>query len=100
MAKTFGYLHVDHLLDELTGTEMDEWYLYSLIEPWGYQADNHRAGVVTATLANYIGQLNTHNALKPTDIFPVQTFDTHQAPRASAIQHYIKQLVESGHGKT
>lgn len=54
----------------LTAEEMDQWQAFFLLEPWGYRTENRRMGMVTATLANFIGKLTGPDLLNPSDIFP------------------------------
>lgn len=71
----------------LTAEEMGKWQAFYLLEPWGYKAENRRSGVVTATLANFIGHLSDHNALTPTDIFPDrQTLVANKAPSINSMK--------------
>ncbi|MEH6347788.1 MAG: hypothetical protein V7785_22020 [Bermanella sp.] len=58
-----------------------------MLEPWGHKAENRRMGVVTATLANFVGQLSDHNALTPTDIFPDrQTIEANKTPSLNSMK--------------
>lgn len=72
------------LIELLTIEEMEAWQAFFALEPWGYKVENHRAGVITATLANFIGHLNEHNALKPSDIFPER--HPNQAPKSPSVE--------------
>lgn len=72
------------MLNTLTVDELDEWRAFFCLEPWGYRVENHRMGVVTATLANFIGRLTGSDALKPSDIFPTITHSEPQAVSATA----------------
>ena len=65
-----GFAKVSDLTTYLTVQELEKWQAFFALEPWGYKVETHRAGVMTATLANFIGGLEGHHALKPSDIFP------------------------------
>lgn len=86
LAHHFGYANVDELLHHITGDQLDEWWIFYQLEPWGYKVENNRMGVVTATLANFIGHLTDGDALKPSDIFPeeIQTESKDVSPEAAA----------------
>lgn len=64
------------LTELLTAEEMDQWQAFFALEPWGYKTENRRAGMVTATIANFIGRLSGPDALTPSDIFPEETTST------------------------
>jgi len=67
---------------------MEKWQAFFVLEPWGYKTENRRMGVVTATLANFIGRLSDHHALKPTDIFPDQTtINANKKPSLNSMRH-------------
>ena len=55
---------------QLSSTDYDRWMYFFSIEPAGHIADNWRAGVMTASIVNAVAQLKSHEALKPSDIFP------------------------------
>lgn len=61
---------VAQLLRELTVDELIEWQAYSRIEPFGFEIENFRAGVVAATVAN-VAPRKGGKALKPSDFYPV-----------------------------
>ena len=52
----------------MTSAEFVDWCALYSIEPWGFQADAWRMGVVASTVANYSG--NVKKALKPSDFMP------------------------------
>ena len=78
---------VQDLLDVLTVEEMSEWQAFFELEPWGYRTENRRLGVVTATLANFIGGLGSEHALKPDDVFPPRP-SAGQAPTLASMKAF------------
>ena len=61
---------VDELQRSMSSSEFMDWCAYYEIEPWGYEADNWRMGVLAATTANYSG--NIKKPLKVSDFLPRQ----------------------------
>jgi hypothetical protein len=61
---------VDELQRSMSSSEFMDWCAYYEIEPWGYEADNWRMGVLAATAANYSG--NIKKPLKVSDFLPRQ----------------------------
>jgi hypothetical protein len=58
---------VERLLEEMPADEFFEWCAFFQLEPWGYEMDNWRMGVVSATVANAAGR---KKPLKPSDFMP------------------------------
>jgi hypothetical protein len=53
----------------MTASQMAEWEAYFALEPWGGQQDDHRAGMVCASVTNTaIGRQGKPR--KPSDFFP------------------------------
>lgn len=50
----------------------NEWFQFSLLEPFGAEVEDHRAGMVAATIANFAGKQLAPGvaARKPSDFFP------------------------------
>jgi len=90
---------VSDLLESLTIEEMEDWQAFFSLEPWGFRVENHRAGVITATLANFIGRLTEHNALKPSDIFPERTISQSLATPSVESMRMLSQSLKMLNGK-
>ncbi len=71
LGKTVGELL--HDLDKYGGgpTEFVEWMAYCKVEPFGYDMDNWRMGVVASTIANCTPRGPGAKRLKPADFAPV-----------------------------
>ena len=82
LAKEFGFANVDDLLNYISAEQLDEWWVYYQIEPWGYEIETRRIGTATATLANFIGQIPLEKALTHRDIFP-ESFEQTQLTEPS-----------------
>lgn len=54
----------------MTHAEFVDWCAYYGIEPWGGDAENWRAGVISATVANYAGRSRKRADAKPSDFMP------------------------------
>ena len=64
-----GYASPDHLLKELTSTQLTEWMAFARIAPFGPQMDNLRGGIVAAAVANY-SPISTKHDYTPADFMP------------------------------
>jgi hypothetical protein len=51
----------------MSSAEFMHWCAFYSLEPWGYDPDNWRTGVVAATVANAAGR---KKPLKPSDFMP------------------------------
>lgn len=60
---------VRQLLEEIDSSELTEWIAYSVIEPFGPEADDYRAGVMPALHANS-NRRDGSKAFRPRDFFP------------------------------
>ena len=58
---------VDELQRAMSSAEFVDWCAFYSLEPWGYEMQNWRMGVVAATTANAAGR---KKPLKPTDFMP------------------------------
>ena len=59
---------VEELHQTMTSVEFTDWCAFYSLEPWGFDSDNWRMGVIGATVANYSGRVK--KAVKPSDFFP------------------------------
>jgi len=81
---------------QLSSTDYDQWMYFFSIEPAGHIADNWRAGVMTASIVNAVAQLKSHEALKPSDIFPDPHANLYlKSVSAQSMRHFSKQLKSS-----
>lgn len=55
---TFGFLHVGDMLKQMSATELQGWWSYYQVEPWGAQRDDGRvmyhAGLIGSLLGSDI----------------------------------------------
>jgi hypothetical protein len=66
-----GTLDVDAMLQRMTASQLAEWEAFSLLEPFGSSAEDHRFGVVASTVANFAGKsVRPGREVKPSDLFP------------------------------
>jgi hypothetical protein len=81
LALALGYRHPDALLSEITSRQLAEWGAYFDLHPWGGEADDLRAGVVAATVANFAGrEMKKGQHLSPRDFFPERGAKPQEAP--------------------
>lgn len=57
----------------MTSAEFSLWWEYAKIEPFGYEIENYRAGVVAATVANVAPRKKGAKPLKPSDFYPASS---------------------------
>ena len=67
IAALFGCT-VEEVQRRMSSSEFTDWCAFYALEPWGWDAQNWRMGVVAATVANYSG--HAKKALKPSDFMP------------------------------
>lgn len=84
-----GCPHPDYLLEFLSSRQLAEWWEYYGMEPFGWVADNWRAGLVASTIAN-VNRGKSRRAFKPTDFMPKPPDDT---PPAKKLRDSLKHLV-------
>lgn len=53
----------------MTSAEFQDWKAFYLVEPFGGTREDHRAGVIAATIAN-IFKKKSAKRIKPADFFP------------------------------
>lgn len=70
VAAQAGQWDVDALARAMPAALFDEWCAFYDLEPWGFQADAWRSGVVAATVANYAGRTRKKSDAKPSDFMP------------------------------
>jgi hypothetical protein len=68
VAALLGGRSVEEWQATMTGEEFSEWRAFYAFEPWGWEAQNWRMGVVASTVANYSG--NIKKPVKPSDFMP------------------------------
>jgi hypothetical protein len=69
----------------MSSVEFIEWIAYYRLEPWGYEADNWRAGMIASVIAN-ANRKKGKKAYKPTDFMPEEPPDR---PRSRAIDDTV-----------
>lgn len=60
---------ISEIKARMTHSELVDWMAYYKLEPFGPDADNWRAGLVSATVAN-VNRGKNRKAYKPTDFMP------------------------------
>lgn len=55
----------------MSSSEFTRWIAFYKLEPWGGEAENHRAGVIAATVANVAPRAKNTDPLLPKDFFPI-----------------------------
>jgi hypothetical protein len=68
---------VAELRAQMSSAEFTDWCAYYSLEPWGYEAENWRMGMVAATVANAAGR---KKPLKPSDFLPRSPLRQRQTP--------------------
>lgn len=68
LALALGRANVDAMLRELTAEQFAEWFAFHGLEPWGFQVENLRMGVIASTTANVSGRLRRQ--VSPADFMP------------------------------
>lgn len=62
---------VRELLSRIDSRELSEWMAFYSLEPWGTEVDDHRHGVVAATIANvYRDPKKRRQPYEAGDFFP------------------------------
>lgn len=54
----------------MSSSEFTDWIAFYKLEPWGGEAENYRAGVIAATVANVAPRAKNTDPLLPKDFFP------------------------------
>ena len=68
---------VERLLNEMSAEEFEGWMQFFALEPWGYDVDNLRTGIVAAQVHNSSG--HAKRAARPRDFFPLRRIDAGMA---------------------
>jgi hypothetical protein len=69
------------MLAEMTSSEFGEWMAFFALEPWGFEEENRRVGVLASTVANMSGRvLRDGTRIKPDDFVP------RERPKADPIE--------------
>lgn len=58
------------MLAELSSREFAGWAAFFEIEPWGCAVEDHRAGVIAASVINMAGMRSKRQDYTPSDLFP------------------------------
>ena len=88
-------LTVERLLAEMPADEFFDWCAFYQLEPWGYEMENWRMGVVAATTANSAGR---KKPLKPADFMPKQK-RRKAVQSASEIERALRAVSKEGEPK-
>jgi hypothetical protein len=56
LARTFGYVNPDEMLDKISPDQFQEWLDEYYLEPWGPAADWQRSGTIAASVHNSFEQ--------------------------------------------
>ncbi len=78
MCLAMGIPHPDYLLPMLTATQMHDWEIYSIAEPFGQPRSDYMAGVIAAANGNLWMSKDT-SPMQPQDYIPGQ-----EAPEPTA----------------
>lgn len=55
LALSFGYLRPEEMLGELSASELNDWWAYYQVEPWGPQRDDGRVIFQTGLIGSLLG---------------------------------------------
>ena len=62
---------MDAMLAGMSSADFAGWVAFYELEPWGAVIEDHRAGVLASTVANYAGRhLPDGKSLAPAEFFP------------------------------
>jgi hypothetical protein len=64
---------VEELLETVSYTELTEWMAYYAIEPFGYDMENYRMGVIASTVMNANRSKNSDKVWSAKDFMPTET---------------------------
>lgn len=80
---TVGRLHYELDHPEYGGgiQELIDWMAYAQHEPFGFEVENFRSGVIAATVANVAPRGRGARALKPSDFYPTGKRQSQLTPR-------------------
>jgi hypothetical protein len=54
----------------MSSAEFTDWIAYANLEPFGYDIENYRAGIIASTVANVAPRKRGSRPLKPDDFYP------------------------------
>lgn len=57
------------MLRGMSASQFSRWMVFYSLEPWGFQEENRRVGVIAATTANVAGK-TLQRPVKPDDFIP------------------------------
>lgn len=87
---------VGELQERMSSEEFTHWIAYFGMEPWGYDIETWRMGMLCSTSANTAGPKKGGKPWRPQDFIPKKQ----DAPRGQSIaeQRAILQSMVNGHG--
>ena len=92
MALALGGMTVAELKERMTHAEFIRWIAYSRMEPWGYDMDNWRAGLIASTMAN-VNRGRKGKSYKPSDFMPQRQKTQRE------VQQDVRQIFKAGFDK-
>ena len=64
-----GRVDVDQMIDEVSMNELLLWFEFMEIQPFGYEMENYRSGLVASAIYNTNRTKNTDKIFDPKDFF-------------------------------
>lgn len=92
LALALGQSNPDAMLARLPWRVWSEWQTFAALEPFGEERADLRAGIVAATIANYLARGKGKPAFKPRDFMP-QFGKPAQSESAASSDHYQQALM-------
>lgn len=87
------------MLEGITASELNGWMNYFSKEPFDYQMENYRSGIIASAIYNVNRQKTTDKVFKPEDFFE---FDTKKISKKQTIEEqsaYLKSYVDAFNSK-
>jgi hypothetical protein len=63
---------VEELQERMSSAEFTQWKAYQNLEPFGYEMENFRMGVVASTMVNVAPRKKGTKPLQPSDFYPAK----------------------------
>lgn len=65
-----GYPHPDYLLSILTSEQLSEWMAFYNLEPFGFEMERNKFGMLTSTVANVFASKKSGDSFTVNDFYP------------------------------
>lgn len=91
LAKALGQANPDAMLARLPHRIWREWQEFAILEPFGEERADLRAGIIASTVANCMARDKGQPAFKPRDFMP--QFEKQEQAKSKTPEHYQQALM-------